>query len=51
MIATDASSWGIGAVMADAPLAFVEELHRYALRKPVWSKLLSPSKSLVEDAL
>ena len=34
VIATDASSWGIGAVMADAPLAFVEELHRYALRNP-----------------
>ena len=45
VIATDASSWGIGAVVADAPLAFVEELHRYALRKPVWSKLLSPSKA------
>ena len=33
-LATDASSWGIGAVMADAPLAFVEELHRFALRNP-----------------
>ena len=43
--ATDASSWGIGAVIAEAPIELVAELHRHSLKKSVWAKLLSPSKA------
>lgn len=45
IVATDASSWGEAAVVAKAPLKVCKELHRYSLRKPVWTKLLPPGKA------
>ena len=45
VVATDASNWGEAAVIAPAPIEFVAELHRFALRKAVWAKLLSPSQA------
>jgi len=45
VVATDASSWGEAAVVAPAPLEFVKELHRFALKKSVWTRLLSPSQA------
>ncbi len=45
VVATDASNWGEAAVVAPAPAEFVSELHRFALRKAVWAKLLSPSQA------
>lgn len=45
IVATDASSWGEAAVVAKAPFKVCKELHRYSLRKPVWTKLLPPGKA------
>lgn len=45
VVATDASSWGEGAVIAKAPLEVCKELRRFSLRKSVWTKLLPPGKA------
>ena len=45
IIATDASNHFEAAVVAKAPLEVCKELHRYSLRKPVWSRLLPPGKA------
>ena len=43
--ATDASQWGEGAVEAHLPEQIAREVHRLVLRKPVWTKLLTPGKA------
>lgn len=45
VVATDASNHFEAAVVAKAPLEVCKELHRYSLRKPVWSRLLPPGKA------
>ena len=46
LFASDASSWGLAVVSAPIPDWFRSEIHRHRLRKSVWSKLLSPLRSL-----
>ena len=43
---SDASDWGIGITKAALPSGFEAEVHRHRLRKPVWTKLLSPLRRL-----
>lgn len=47
--ASDASSVGWAVISADIPNWLASEVHRHALRKRVWTKLLSPSKSLLKE--
>ena len=44
--ASDASNWGWAVCSAELPSVLVSEVHRHKLSKPVWSKLLSPLRSL-----
>lgn len=43
---SDASTWGIAVCRARLPRWLQGEIHRHRLREQVWSKLLSPSRSL-----
>lgn len=43
IVATDASSWGEAGCYANVPKPIVKELHRYCLRKSLWTRLLSPA--------
>ena len=43
---SDASTWGWAVCKAELPEWLRNEIHRHRLRKSVWSKLLSPLKSL-----
>ena len=43
VVATDASSWGEAGCYANVPKFIVKELHRYCLRKSLWTRLLSPA--------
>lgn len=45
VVATDASDWGEGAVVAQVKPSIARELHRHGLRKSVWSKLLAPAQA------
>ena len=44
---SDASTWGVAVCRARLPRWLQSEIHRHRLRKQVWSKLLSPSRSLL----
>ena len=44
---SDASTWGVAVCRAKLPNWLRAEIHRHRLRKQVWSKLLSPSRSLL----
>ncbi len=44
---SDASTWGVAVCRARLPQWLRSEIHRHRLRKQVWSKLLSPSRSLL----
>eukprot|EP00435_Cladocopium_sp_Y103_P036673 s3148_g9.t1 len=43
--ATDASDWGMAAVACALPVPVAKEVHRLALSKSFWTKLLPPSKA------
>ena len=43
---SDASDWGLAVGRSELPPWLRSEVHRHRLRKPVWTKLLSPVKSL-----
>lgn len=43
---SDASDWGLAVGRAELPPWLRSEIHRHRLRKSVWTKLLSPVKSL-----
>ena len=43
---SDASTWGWAVCRAELPAWLRSEIHRHRLRKSVWSRLLSPLKSL-----
>ena len=43
---SDASDWGLAVGRAELPPWLRSEVHRHRLRKSVWTKLLSPVKSL-----
>ena len=45
IVATDASNHYEAAVVARAPIGVCRELHRFSLRKPVWTRLLPPGKA------
>lgn len=44
--ASDASDWGWAVVRSKLPEWLQSEIHRHRLNKPVWSRLLSPLRSL-----
>lgn len=44
---SDASTWGVAVCRAKLPGWLQSDIHRHRLRKQVWSKLLSPSRSLL----
>ena len=44
---SDASTWGVAVCRARLPRWLQLEIHRHRLRKQVWSKLLSASRSLL----
>ena len=46
IFASDASTWGWAVVEAPLPVWMFGEVHRRKLKKSVWTKLLSPLKSL-----
>ncbi|CAE7214728.1 BSPAL1 [Symbiodinium sp. CCMP2592] len=43
---SDASEWGIGITKTMLPAGLEAEVHRHRLRKPVWTKLLTPLRRL-----
>ena len=45
----DASDWGEAVVKSHVGLAMGEELHRHALKRSVWTKMLSPFKRLMRE--
>lgn len=46
VFASDASDWGFAVCSAELPEWLRTELHRHRLRKSVWTRLLSPLKSI-----
>ena len=46
VFASDASDWGFAVCAAELPKWLRSELHRHRLRKSVWTRLLSPLKSI-----
>ncbi len=45
VVASDASNHFEAAVIAEVPASVTRELHRFSLRKPLWSRLLPPGKA------
>ena len=45
----DASDWGLAVGRSELPPWLRSEVHRHRLRKPVWTKLLSPVKEFAKN--